>query len=204
MLFAASMAACTYGPVEDHVNVQNVALKPDGTLLAVVVKYERYRRATGLSSFPDGGVPRILTQRADLYIIDLRSRTQLYHAELPAPPDHRVAFSPWLMGWEDDRVYFKITGCPGSPGSECYGRLVRTSVFTLSATGSIVPVRNSVSPVLTGSFNDITRYITAGVEPYGVSISTRLGSPRTPLLRFVDLRLEVVSVQSAAQPDPPL
>ena len=55
-LAAVLMTGCTYGPPEDHVTVQNVSLKPDATILAVIVKYERYQEATGLAAFPDGGV----------------------------------------------------------------------------------------------------------------------------------------------------
>ena len=113
VLAAVVLVACTYGPTEDHLTVQNVALKPDATLLAVVVKYERYRQATGLAAFPDGGVPRMLEQRADLYVIDLRIRMEVYRGEIPAPPNRRLAFSPWLVGWAGDHVYFKITGCEG-------------------------------------------------------------------------------------------
>ena len=184
--------ACTYGPAEDHVTVQNVSLKPDATLLAVIVKYERYRQATGLAAFPDGGVPLTLEQRANLYVIDLRSRSELYRGELPAPKNRRLSFNPWLVGWASDLVYFKITGCEGSPGSECYGPLVGTSLFTLSPVGQITPVVALPSLVLIGTLNNPTHYISAGVEPYGVSISTQFGAHRVPLLRFAGVHLEVV------------
>jgi hypothetical protein len=191
-LAAAVMAGCTYGPAEDRVTVQNVALSPDAALLAVVVKYERYRQATGLAAFPDGGVPRVLEQRAHVYVVDLRARRQAYRGEMPAPANHRVAFSPWLVGWAGDGVYFKVTGCAGSPGSECYGPLVGTSLFTLLPDGRITPVGASPPLVLNSTQREAGRYVSAGVEPYGVSVSTQPGVPRTPLLRFAGLRLEVV------------
>ena len=145
-----------------------------------------------------------MVQRADLYVVDLRSRSQRFRGELPAPPDHRNSFSPWLLGWEGESVHFKITGCPGSPGSECYGPLVRTSAYTLSATGHIAPSAGAASPVLASSRDEAAGYMAAGVEPYGVSASTRLGSPRAPLLRFVGLRLEVVPAQGLEPPRSPL
>lgn len=192
VLAAAVVVSCTYGPTEDHAAVQNVALKPDATLLAVIVKYERYRQATGLAAFPDGGVPHMLEQRADVYVIDLRSRMEVYRGEMPAPQSRRLAFSPWLVGWAGDHVYFKITGCEGSPGSECYGPLVGTSLFTLLPDGQVAPVSAAPSSALISTLHEPMRYVSVGVEPYGVSMATQIGAPRTPLLRFTGLRLEVV------------
>jgi hypothetical protein len=192
LLAAVLTTGCTYGTPEDHVNVQNVALRPDGTRIAVIVRYRRTRPPTGLSAFPDGGVARVLAQRADLYVVDLRSRTLAYRGEVPAPPDHSVSFSPWLMGWEGDTVYFKITGCPGSPGAECYGPLVRTSVYALSATGQLARARSLPTPVLVSTRSDASEHVSVGVEPYGVSVGMRLGAPRTPLMTFVGERLELV------------
>jgi hypothetical protein len=195
VLAAILTAGCTYGPPEDRVNVQNVALRPDGSRIAVIVRYRRTQPPTGLSAFPDGGVARVLAQRADLYVVDLRSRTLAYRGEVPAPPDHSVSFSPWLMGWDSDTVYFKITGCPGSPGAECYGSLVRTSVYALSATGQLAPAGSSPTPVLVSTRSSASEYLIVGVEPYRVSIGVRLGAPRTPLMRFVGERLELVPGQ---------
>ena len=187
------LAACTYGPAQDYVTVENLAINPDGSRLAVVVKYERYRVATGLAAFPDGGVPRVLAQRADLYVVDLRSRTLLYSGGLPAPATHRLSFNPWLIGWDGDTLYFQITGCPGSPGDECWGPLVQRSVFSLSPQGQIgLAVLSSRAPKLASSINRDGDYLSVGTEAYGVSITRTLGGPWLPLMRFVGEHLELV------------
>ena len=196
ILATALLAACTYAAPEDHVTVQNLAINPDGSRLAVVVKYERYRVATGLAAFPDGGVPRVLIQRADFYVVDLQSRALVYSGELPAPSAHRLSFSPWLIGWDGDTVYFKVTGCPGKPGDECWGPLVQTSMFTLSPPGTIAPAAlRSSPPKLLSSIDGVGRYVSVGTEPYGVSISKALGATRVPLMRFAGVHLEVVPAQ---------
>ena len=196
MVATAAVAACTYGPPEDRVTVENLALKPDGSRLAVIVKYERYSTATGLAAFPDGGVPRFHAQRADLYVVDLPARTLAFRGELPAPAAHRVAFSPWLAGWNGDTVYFKVRGCAGSQGDECYGPLVRTTLFMLPPRGRIDPVVGDAPElVLTSSIERGSGSLGAGAESYGVSIGTRLGAPRVPLMRFVGDRLEMIPVQ---------
>lgn len=186
------LAGCTYGPPEDHVNVQNLALKPDGSRVAVIVKVERHRPATGISAFPDGGVPRVLVQRADLYVVDLPTRAVVYRGELPAPADHRVSFAPWLTGWDGDAVRFKVTGCPGAPGDECHGRLVRQTGYLLSPAGRITRADAPGKPVLVVSRGQGSDYLGLGAEPYGVSIGTRAGAPRSPLMRFDGTLLEVV------------
>lgn len=188
---AASGAACTYGPAQDDVKVQNVALKPDGSRVAAIVKYERLRPATGLTAFPDGGRPRLLIQRADLYVVDLRSRTLLYRGEFPAAASQRLGFGAWLNGWDGDMLYVTLSGCPDSFSGECYGPLVRKSVFTLSPAGRIAPGSGSPAAVLTSSRRHQSEYLDVGAEAYGVSIGTRPAAGRSPLLRFVGPRLEL-------------
>ncbi len=201
LLITAVLAACTYGPAEDHVTVQSLALKPDGSRLAVIVKYERSQVATGLAAFPDGGVPRVLVQRADLYVIDLPSRALVDSGQLLAPPAHRISFSPWLLGWVGDTVYFQVTGCPGSPGDECYGALIKTSVFRLPPRGNITTASlGSLAPELTSSITRPGYYLSVAKEPYGVSIAEARGTARRPLMRFVGLRLEVVPAEGPGAP----
>lgn len=186
------LAACTYGPPQDHLSVQNVALKPDGSRLAVVVRFERSRSPTGLAAFPDGGVPKVLEQRADVYVVSLPQRALLAHHTLSAPEIHRVSFNPWLMGWEGDQLLLRITGCAGAPGDECYGPLVKASVFAISAEGRVAPDTASRRPALISSINSASAYVSVGVEPYGVSIATQPGQTRTPLLQFSGQNLQPV------------
>lgn len=185
-------SACTYGPPADHVRVQNVALKRDGTLLAAIVKYERYRPATGLTAFPDGGVPRMIEQRTDLYVVDLATRSIRFQGGIAPPANRRISFNPWLIGWADHLVYFKITGCPGSPGAECYGSRVGVSYFALSEDGKII--ESDVAPAIAplGAVDADSGSIFASVEAYGVSAGFNRDAPRTPLMRFDGTRLVMV------------
>lgn len=191
-IFAMVTLGCTYGPTDDLVAVQNVALRSDGRVLAAIVKYERSRSATGLAAFPDGGVPRVLEQRADLYIFDLETKSMLFQGSIPAPLNRRVSFSPWLIGWANDRVYFQITGCSGSPGSECHGPLFGTSIFTLSQDGTIVASAAPASITLQSTVFDATKFVSVGKESYGVSVRYERGAIRSPALRFAGAYLEPV------------
>ena len=189
---AISSCACTYGEPEVHVSVQNVALSADGELLAAVVKYQRYRLPTGLATFPDGGRPKVLKQRADLYVVDLASRAVVFHGSVPAPESRRLSFSPWLVGWVGHRTYFKITGCPDSPSSECYGKLVGESLYSLSLGGAITEIATSEGAVLLDKINATSNYAYAGIEAYGVSFTRERGVSRAPLLQFAGERLTLV------------
>jgi hypothetical protein len=191
-IVAMALLGCTYGPAEEVVHVQNVALRPDGRMLAAIVKYERTQPPTGLTAFPDGGVRRVLEQRADLYLLDLETMSLLFQGGIPAPPEHHVAFSPWLVGWADDRVYFHIRGCAGAPGAECHGALVGTSVFTLSPDSAIVATAAPASVVLKSAVGEAEHFVSAGTESDGVSVGYGRGAPRVPVLRFAGARLEPV------------
>lgn len=173
--------------------MKNVALKPDGSLAAVVVRYERSRPATGLSAFPDGGTSRVLLQRVDFYVVSVDKRAFLYRSELTPHPDQRVSFEPSVLGWAGDAVYLQIQGCPGTPGDECYGPLRTTSLYSWVPGAALADTATKPAVILMSRINhspaaflEITR------EPYGVGIRTRIGAAATPLLRFNGAQLEVV------------
>jgi hypothetical protein len=193
------LAACTYGPPEDHVSVENVAVKPDASLAAAIVKYERYRPAAGLAAFPDGGVPAMLIQRADVYIVALPSGKIRVRESVAAPPVHELAFSPWLIGWEGDTLYLSITGCPGRPGGECYGPRVRTSTYSISPAGRLAPDRAPSRPVLRSALDADGGYLSVAAERYGVSVTRQRGGSRTPLLQFTGVELRASSNASEGQ-----
>jgi hypothetical protein len=187
-------AGCTYADPETRVRARNVALSPDGAYLAVMVEYERLRRPTGLAAFPDGGVTQKLDQRADLYVVDLGSRSMVFEGSVPAPSDRRIAFSPWLLGWATDRrVYFKITGCPDSKGSECHGNMMGRSLYAYTMGGMITEVASDDGAALRSRIVEKSKYVDAGTEPYGVSFSQELGAGRSPLMQFVGDKLVLIT-----------
>lgn len=185
-------SACTYGPAEERSAVQNVAIKPDASRVALIVKYERFRNATGLAAFPDGGTPKMLDQRADVYVVSLPDRQVLSKYRLTAPESHRVAFNPWLMGWDGETLVAKVTGCPATLSNECYGPLVRMTVFSASPGGELTPDTRSRKPILLSRINSELTYLYVGIESYGASIGTAYDQPIVPLMRFSGHVLEPV------------
>lgn len=58
------LAGCTYGPVVDRSGFESAALAADGHTVVVAYRILRYRPATGLAAWPDGGVPSYVEDRA--------------------------------------------------------------------------------------------------------------------------------------------
>lgn len=192
VLVLALVVACTYGPPEDRLAVQNVAVKPDGSRVAVVVLFERRRMATGLAAFPDGGRPKMLEQRADVYVLSLPARTVLSRNAFPAPDEHFHSFRPWASGWEGDTLFVRLSGCPRSADASCHGSLRQVSTFAIDPDGRARSDDGARTPTLLNTLSDGASYLSVGTERDGVSIGTRLGQPRTPLMRFSGQDLEPV------------
>ena len=192
LLCAAVLSAgCTYGEPEVSARVQNVALSEDSRYLAAAVIFERYRPPTGLSAFPDGGVRKLLEQRADLYIIDLVRREIVLEATAAAPESQRSSFSPWIVGWSGTRVYMKITGCPESFRG-CGQSDLSSSLYAAEVGGHLEAVDRVDGAKLVDKIVGPSSFAYAGQESYGVSFSSIPGVGRRPLLQFVGERLRVV------------
>lgn len=71
------VAGCTYGPVEERAQIENVVVRPDTLQFAVAVRYERFQPATGITAFPNGGIPNYLEQTAIVHLVDVSIRNLL-------------------------------------------------------------------------------------------------------------------------------
>ena len=201
LLGSGALVACTYGPAETHQRVQNAALNADGTRVAVMVKIESYRPATGLAAFPDGGVPKMLLQEAHLYVVDVVSPAVEQRIPVTAPRQHRNSFNPWLIGWDGDSVYMQIPGCAGEPGDECWGPLVTRTVLRLQPGGDLAPTSDVPRLRLASRAEGPNGYIEVHKEGYGVSVATRQGGSRVPLLEFEGTELRLRQPPQATNPD---
>ena len=74
-LVLALLGACTY---EDEIQkveeYSNMALSPDGTRYAYLYHIMRYRQASGINKFPDGGISLSLEDRVTLMLCDATGR----------------------------------------------------------------------------------------------------------------------------------
>ena len=69
----ALLGACTYETeIQKEEEYSNLALSPDGKRYAYLYHIMRYRRPSGISIFPDGGVPLYLEDRVTLMLCDAK------------------------------------------------------------------------------------------------------------------------------------
>jgi hypothetical protein len=68
------------------------------------------RDPTGLSTFPDGGKARVLTEPAALYTCDTLAGSVRRVWRGDRPPEIESGFTPWLGPWSAEGLYFSLRG----------------------------------------------------------------------------------------------
>jgi len=108
-------SSCSFGPPEIHARIANVRAKPDSHSFAVAVRYEKIQRPTGLiNTFPNGGIPRILDEKAEIYLCDAETAEVRKLATVTPEQSVRLGWEPWVMGWVGENLYFQISGQSGT------------------------------------------------------------------------------------------
>jgi hypothetical protein len=104
------LAGCTHGPPELHIAVANHAMAPDGRRVGFAVHALRSRQATGLSAFPDGGVPLVLNEGVAIYLCDTATLKVDRVWQQDRPQAFRSGFGPWMGPWTEQGIYFSVRG----------------------------------------------------------------------------------------------
>jgi hypothetical protein len=134
-------AACTYGPEQDAAQVSQIVQLGDSYRALIVVHHDRFRRPTGLSSFPDGGRLRFLERRALQYLVDASASTVVTLAQQAAADSLWESFSVGVGGLDGDSVaYLTMSGCERD--GECHPALRRNVTLRLSMHGGLQPVES--------------------------------------------------------------
>lgn len=107
VLFAS---ACTHGPERMEVSLDNAVAKPGSHQFAFSVKYTRLREPTGINTFPNGGVPKVLYREARVYLCDLDRGTVDLVAKVPGFAGIPQPKAVWVEGWRDEALYFSLRG----------------------------------------------------------------------------------------------
>jgi hypothetical protein len=108
--FPLLLSACTYGAPRLSVQITNHTVSQTMPVAAFAVHAIWLRDPTGLSTFPDGGKPRVLTEAAALYTCDtlVGSARRVWRGD--RPPEIRSGFTPWLGAWSAEGLYFSLRG----------------------------------------------------------------------------------------------
>lgn len=118
---ALLVAGCTYGPPEERHRVESVFRVPDTHRVLVAVSHVRYRPPTGLSRFPDGGVPRYLEKKVTVHAGDVSVPRLTTLDTLPAPRSVWQGLDVGFRGWDGRHAYLQLHGCPAGRDG-CFGR----------------------------------------------------------------------------------
>lgn len=106
--------SCTYGPAENRMSVENVRAKPGSHIIAVAVKSTKFRPPTGINTFPNGGVDKVLDRKAIIYLCDVATPELNQLVKISPPKSFTSSWSVWVLGWREDVLYFKLTGHHGT------------------------------------------------------------------------------------------
>ena len=133
LVFAVCQLGCSYGEPIDRSAIESAVLVPGGGMIALAFQNIRYRPATGIAAFPDGGIPRYLRDHEIIAVQSVdgggprilqRLENKGVHGSasialrgFDADPDHvlvRRSFQPstsqgdqvawWRLSWRDGRI----------------------------------------------------------------------------------------------------
>jgi hypothetical protein len=149
MLMAAiclSASACTYGPPQHRVWIQQAEGRPETRTFAAIVWSEVRREATGLAAFPDGGVPKLSEQAVTIYVADLDRRATRRVGQIRIPREMELSHEPFLPGWRGSSFFVQISGCL-NPHAECNDRNLNRAAYRIDEDGTIARVDSVPRPL---------------------------------------------------------
>lgn len=141
------ISACTYSPEERRVVIDQVVRSGDTYTAYVLVESKVFRSPTGfLNTFPNGGVPRILSQEVKVYEVHAKDRESRLLAELSANNATWESFSGHFVGFDDqNNLYLQLSGC--EKGGDCYDGLINHRHFRIDRERRLEPITKLPSEI---------------------------------------------------------
>jgi hypothetical protein len=199
LLVAAQLASCSHGPPFERVQLENVRARPNSHLIAVALQYQKLREPTGfINTFPNGGVNKVLDEKAMIYICDIDTLEVNRVVSLSPPEGVRHSWSVWILGWAEGSLYFKLTGQPGTSSKDFHNK--RMIVYKYDRDGLLSEARevpddiafqHNSGPLPKGPFVRVSK----GHAEIDV-MTEKMTQPRT-LFRTVNAEKALVAVETA-------
>jgi hypothetical protein len=121
-----ALSACTYGPEQSTAWITDVSAQPGSHNLALSVDFRRFRNATGIAAFPNGGIPKVLESEARIYLCRLDAGVIRQLAAVPEYADIPSGPSVFIEGWNGTDLYFRLHGYErGASGGDDLDRPIR-------------------------------------------------------------------------------
>ena len=132
------LTSCTYSEERLRVSIDNAVANPNSHVFAVAVNHKRVQEPSGLiNTFPNGGVLRIIEQKARIYIADAHLRTINLAAEIDNFGGIPNPTQVWVKGWLDGSVYFSLIGYEGDSWSGIDARDVVKVHYRVNGEGTL-------------------------------------------------------------------
>ena len=106
LLLALLISCCTYEkePTE-WIQYSSAARSPDGTKLAYLRYYKKYRKPSGLNRFPDGGRAKMLKEELALFIYDYSKGSARKIVSVKGSPGNPPSV---IISWKHDTLVYWI------------------------------------------------------------------------------------------------
>lgn len=198
------LSGCTYGPPHHYAKLENAAGRINTHTIAVALSCQRLREPTGLSTFPDGGSPRILEQAALIYVCDVDQPSTKLLARIVAPRGMEGAFEPWILGWVRDDIFVGLTGYRHSSLRGSVGPLIKQT-YRVGLDGTCQTVEGppdslKQTPNLGIPMKGETNFMRLSKGAFDIGVRLEDGGPYTPLFEVNQAKctLDAVSPSKAA------
>lgn len=135
--FLCLLTGCWYGPPDTSHRIESAVRKPNEYTSAALVYTEVSKPSQGLATFPNGGISKLLKSEFTVSILSPMSGAirEVFHHQVPN--DVKNAFSASFVGWEQESVFLKLSGCYGA---ECWGKHVNYIFYRVNESGGAVQV----------------------------------------------------------------
>ena len=107
-LLILGIISCTYKDPEILAHIYSKAAKPDSHTLVVGTQYILWKRPSGISAFPNGGIAKILEQEARLYFCDVDDPANIRRVAVVFDPQQYSAPRPDILGWQGEVIFFRV------------------------------------------------------------------------------------------------
>ncbi|NBC27563.1 MAG: hypothetical protein GVY08_11930 [Bacteroidetes bacterium] len=146
-MICLGISACTYSPEERRVVIDQVVRSGDTYTGYVLVESKVFRNPTGfLNTFPNGGIPRILSQEVKVFEVHAEDRESRLLADLSANDATWESFSGHIVGFDDqNNLFLQLSGC--EKGGNCYNGLINHRFFRIDRERSLEPISKLPSDI---------------------------------------------------------
>lgn len=192
------LTSCSHGPPFESVLIGNVRAKPGSHIIAVALKYHKLREPTGfINTFPNGGVYKVLDEKAMIYICDIDSLEVNRVVSMTPPKELRISWSVSILGWAGESLYFKLYGQPGTRLKDFQNR--KMIIYKYDYDGSISEVPRVPDNIAfqhnSGPLPDVGVFVRVSKGHSDIDIMTERQKEYKTLFRTINALNALVSVE---------